>query len=325
MGLFRLPLFFFLSGVFFFPSQSASRFLYKKTDGLLKPYFSTLFVLLFVSIVIGRTGLVYQMLGIFYGNGKTILWVPMWFLTHLWLVSVLAFFFVNVSKIDLVNPYLQTILILFLFISGPLLLKTFWRIPLSFFGFDFTLLGLPFSSDVVPISMAFFFSGFFMKKRVTNFVPLPYLTLLFFALLTGITLFTDATVNLNARNYKEPLFATLAAFSGIYCVLSLSYYICKTTVIKRILTISGASSLFILIFHWVIENKSYKFLMWFFDKDFQFPICLFSFLLCVALPVLMRKLFSKSVILRFFYFPNHTREFPPTQEKRSAKQMEIPN
>lgn len=41
-NLFRLPLFFFLSGIFFSSYASTGKFLLKKSDALLKPYFIVL-------------------------------------------------------------------------------------------------------------------------------------------------------------------------------------------------------------------------------------------------------------------------------------------
>lgn len=303
MGLFRVPLFFFLSGVFFNPLDNPRRFFFKKTDGLLKPYFVTLFIVLFLSLLLGKSDLLQQAAGIFYGNGNTIRWVPLWFLTHLWCVSMITFAFFYSTKRGKSSPLQKCFLVLALLITGSLLVGKFWQMPVSILGVEFELPGLPFSFDLVPLSMAFYVSGYFFSKKVKAFRPRHSIFFPALILLTGIVVFTDALVNLNVRVLREPVFATLAAVSGIYCILTLSYYVCETVVLKRILLACGVASLFILLFHWYIENKFHKILVLIFDGNFQPAISCLSFGACIFLPVVIRKVFSKVSILKTLYFP----------------------
>jgi len=303
MGLFRVPLFFFLSGVFFNPLDNPRKFFFKKTDGLLKPYFATLFIILFLSLLLGEKDILQQAAGIFYGNGHTIRWPPLWFLTHLWCVSMITFAFFYLTEIGKFNPLQKLFLILTLLITGCLLVARFWQMPLSIFRLEFKLPGFPFSSDLVPLSMAFYISGYFLHKKVKAFRPRLSIFFPAMILLIVIAVFTGALVNLNVRVLREPVFATLAAVSGIYCILSISYCVCKTVFLKRILLACGVASLFILLFHWYIENKFHELLVFIFDGNFQPAISSLSFGVCIFLPVLIRKVFSRVRILKTLYFP----------------------
>ena len=51
LGLFRMPLFFFLSGVFFNSNSTLVYFIFKKSDALLKPYFVTLIIIISIEII----------------------------------------------------------------------------------------------------------------------------------------------------------------------------------------------------------------------------------------------------------------------------------
>jgi len=303
MGLFRVPLFFFLSGVFFNPLDNPRRFFFKRTDGLLKPYFATLFIVLFLSLLLGKGDILQQAVGILYGNGNTIRWPPLWFLTHLWCVSMITFAFFYAMKIGKINRSQKYFLVLSLLVTGFLLVETFWQIPVSILGIDFELPGLPFSFDLIPLSMAFYVSGYFLSKEIKAFRPRLSIFFPALILLICIAVFTGALVNLNVRVLREPVFATLAAVFGIYCILTISYCFCKTVLLKRILLTCGVASLFILLFHWYIENKFQKIFLFIFDGNFQPAISSLSFAACIFLPVLIRKIFSRVSILKTLYFP----------------------
>jgi fucose 4-O-acetylase-like acetyltransferase len=69
MGLFRLPLFFFLAGLFFSAAPSPAVFIGKKADVLLKPYFVTSLGLWLAFTIAGHGNPFGLLLDILYGNG----------------------------------------------------------------------------------------------------------------------------------------------------------------------------------------------------------------------------------------------------------------
>src|SRR5215475_6603382 len=99
LALFRMPLFFFLSGIFFNEAIDFAELVLSKTDSLLKPYFVTLGALLLIDIMLGRQ-FVTELKGILYGNGETIRSMPLWFLTHLWVLFIFSYLIFSITKIQ---------------------------------------------------------------------------------------------------------------------------------------------------------------------------------------------------------------------------------
>lgn len=300
--LLRMPLFFFLSGVFFSLSSKPTYYILHKTDALLKPYFATLFLLVITTILFGNAHKAWQeFIGIFYGNGTTIRWGPLWFLTHLWSLFVASYFILGYTKLSDKSNFMKISFIIFLFVIGSFTVDIFWYKPISMFGNEFKLPGLPFSIDIIFLSMAFFLSGYFLNQKVKTFKPSLNVLLLAIFIFIAIFLNSNALIHFYSRKYHDPIYATLAAFSGIYIVLSLSYYISKNKIITTILTTFGSASLFILIFHAAIQIKVYMLLSNL--LDLQIFNAVVAFLVCVIVPLLIKYLIQKSDFLMLFYFP----------------------
>jgi polysaccharide biosynthesis protein PslL len=94
---FHMPLFFFLSGYFINPTVEFWTFFKKRFNSLLKPYFFTIFLIYIVSLSFGKMGFQTAIARItvksLYGTGYYIDWVQLWFLPHLFVVSLYAFVF----------------------------------------------------------------------------------------------------------------------------------------------------------------------------------------------------------------------------------------
>lgn len=311
MGLFRLPLFFFLSGVFFKASIKPAPFIFGKTDALLKPYFITSFLLLVIPVVSGGKGidwLAWKIEGILYASGPTIdwAWLPMWFLPHLWCLFIVSYGLTYNTKLTDGSRLIKCLFIIFLILFGSYFVDAFWNLKVSMGGEDVKLSGLPFSLDIIFLSMAFFMSGNFLKHKVIEFRPrldiLITVILIFFA----IAIFTNAQIELNKRIYDEPLLATLAAISGIYFVLSTSYYLCKNRFLTRIFTTCGAASLFILIFHDFVNTKAYNVITKLSDFDNELVYAGLAFIISILVPLLIKILVQKNCLLMLLYFPFKT-------------------
>ena len=90
-SVFRMPFFFFMSGVFFSYSKSFMPFLLSKADVFLKPYFFVLTLLYVFNVIAYGDGAKLTVWGILYGNASTITWAPMWFLTHLFVLYLFSY------------------------------------------------------------------------------------------------------------------------------------------------------------------------------------------------------------------------------------------
>lgn len=303
LGLFRMPLFFFLAGVFFSEYIKPKEFLFKKTDALLKPYFVTLFSLFLFSVVLGDKNLWEQLIGIFYGNGDTIRWAYLWFLTHLWLVFFVTYVLFRYTGLRTRSNLIKMVVISAMLVVGPYFLGTFWHRSISISGREFTTPGLPFSFDMILITMAFFMSGIFLNEKAKKFTPRSEIFLITSIIFILIVTNTQASMDLNIRVYRQPLFTTIAAICGIYLIMSISYYLAKGRLSTKIFALFGSASLFVLIFHGYIGEHTYEVISRFSAVESQLLLAILAFLASIIGPLFIRKAVMQSNFLTLFYFP----------------------
>lgn len=304
MSLFRMPLFFFLSGMFFSASSQANVFFWKKFDALLKPYFVTLFTLLIISAISNESNLAWKLKWILYGNGYGIKWTPLWFLTHLFAVHCFTYALFKYAKLQELSLLSRCGIIILMLVVGTHWIDYFKKFDVSILGVTYGLPGLPFSTDLILVTSAFFISGTFMKGFfVSGFKPRPWIIVIALVLLLAIAGMSDAQINLNGRFYKNPLLATLGAASGIYLIVVVSFYANKLEYIRGILLSIGGASLFILIFHNSIDKSVFLAFHGHTKNELSSVVALLSFLLSILMPLLIKYLMSKSDYLSLFYFP----------------------
>jgi polysaccharide biosynthesis protein PslL len=120
---------------------------------------------------------------------------------------------------------------------------------------------------------------------------------------------------LNNRNYTNPALATCAAICGIYSVLSLSYCIDKVPILKRVLTVTGSSSLFILIFHWPVGRAIYDYLEKVVTYERRLWPSVFAFVMSVVVPCLIQTIVSKSNFLSVCFLPTKAKSMVSFSQK----------
>ena len=172
---FRVPLFFFLAGVFLKESSSLRYFIISRADSLLKPFFVVLILLGILKLIIALTTgfieipTIQYFLGVIWGNGVTLSWPPLWFLPHLFLSLIFSLLVLRLS-VKLPIVYLIVIVILLLPV-GVYILKFFWfpatyvHAPVNFNN----LPGLPWGLEVTPITSSFILSGYLLRDQIMTF------------------------------------------------------------------------------------------------------------------------------------------------------------
>lgn len=320
MGLFRMPLFFFLAGVFFNRSSNTYEFFWKKSDALLKPYFATLlfaFVInvLFkqeINILFKQEDLTWQLKGIFYGNGDTIRWVgswwmPMWFLTHLFSVYAFTYFMFRLTNIEERNIYYKYVFIAILMTIGVQWIGVFWNFKIILLGKEIEMPGLPFSFDIILISSSFFIVGSFLRKKIVSFTPNFYILSISVLVFSVVAIFTDAHMNLNERIYINPLLTTIGAISGIYFVLYISFYLNRVIILRNVFLTFGQASLFILIFHLFFGSLAYHVFSWLNGGRVELWLVITAFLISILTPLVIKIIVLKNRLLSLMYLPVKTR------------------
>jgi polysaccharide biosynthesis protein PslL len=300
---FHVPLFFFLSGLFFKDSQPVDKFIRSRIDVLLKPYLAVLIfigiVRTFKTIVIGseRTSLLTYFTGIFYASSTTIAWEPLWFLPHLFLDSVISLLILTATK------SLQRREIWLYFISSLLLSIGIYAIGILLPTFvDLNRWsGLPFSFDLMPIGTAFILFGFVLSKQVKSMeFSLSWLLVATIAF-TLLHYYFNETMDLNMRLYGNPLISSLQAITGIYIILSISSFLQKFSKLRQLLTYISSGSLFILIFHSVIQELT--FLGLFRISHNNYINAIVSLVVAISLPLLLLEITKRQRFLAVLLLP----------------------
>lgn len=247
---FHVPLFFCLAGAMLPGGTSVFALLARRSRALLQPYAVVLGILLVVGAAkqwrAGGDWVAHAMAslqGMAWGTGNTLTWPPLWFLPHLLLASVATLLWLNACY--RLRP-------------GSTALPLLTTLPLLAGGWvvlgHMDPKGLPWSLDLLPISMAYMVLGHACRTRMAT-PQLPLAALLgmaaAFAALHGIW---DDTIDLNMRHYGQPLVATAQALLGMACVMGLSERLAHHASLARPLAYLGKQSLAVLLFHAYVQD-----------------------------------------------------------------------
>ena len=144
---FHMPLFFFMSGIFFKSDLSFLTLLRRRFDSVLRPYIFIILLIFFATLSFTKVDFVHatsRLIKALYGNGHYLDWVQLWFLPHLFVVSLFAFLFFKLVRQTRL-PWLKWALLVAAQVVGVLSISAFWPFTLNFFGRQLTVFGLPFS------------------------------------------------------------------------------------------------------------------------------------------------------------------------------------
>lgn len=253
---FHMPMFFFMSGMFFRPDMPFWTFIKHRYNRILKPFLAILLLIYFASISLSKISLIMaskRLLKAMYANGHYLDWVQLWFLPHLFAVSLFAYFFFKVVNRSRVFQFRWVILVV-LYITGILSMRLFWPFELNLLGKNLTLYGLPFSIDIALVSGFFFIFGYELNKKQNNAFFANPLTLL----ISGIALlllvwYSPARIDFNTRQFDSLVINTIEAFLGICFVLALSKQLERVSWFSALFSYIGQGSLIILIFQVPIQ------------------------------------------------------------------------
>ena len=245
---FHMPLFFFLGGLTFkTPNEEFSKFLKKKIQTYLVPYFSFAFLSyifwFFVGRKFGADALLnispyHPLIGIFYGvnyNHYLIMNAVLWFLPCYFCVQLLAHF---VLKHSLKVQWLLTLII-----AGI-------GIILANISNDEMLFRLPFSLDSAFFGLSFFVLAFHSKCLFSKEIKCAFIKgVLLFSLGVLISIFSERA-DMATMIVKEPLSFYLSA---ILCIYGLCLMVCKIPQ-NRFIEFLGKNTLPIFTTHLIVGS-----------------------------------------------------------------------
>lgn len=301
---FHMPLFFFLSGIFFNTSRSFTRTLADKSDTLLKPYLVSLAIVapLFGAMEDANPWL--YLTGVLYGNGNTLPfhWIPLWFLPNLIAVMLFAWLLVRMTGNFAKTIWSQLLIVAMLHALGVVFIEAFWPFDFAVGKNVYQFPGLPFSIDIVPLTASFFLLGLFLRERLLAFRPSHTVFAGVVIIFVAAHFYFDKTIDLNLRRYDGFILPAIEALCGIYMVLYLSAVADGIRGLGRLLAVVGSASLVILVFHFWFQVESRRFAVEVLGVNDTLAN-VFSFLFATTAPLLLWALFRKSSVLALFYLP----------------------
>ncbi len=305
LGTMRVPLFFFLSGMFFKAPGGLLPLLARKADSLLKPYFITLILALSVGASVGKEK-AWSFLGILYGVGSTVKWVPLWFFPHLWALFLFGWLFFKITNYSLRASVTKFAFLALLWFSGLLSMNaSLDSFPVSLGGLH-GVVGLPFSLDFVLMSSVYFILGFTLRDGLRNFGINRGLVVLSALLFLSSNLVFHPVLNFNERLYTQPLASAAASFSGIYLALALARTIDRLRPLNFLagaLAYTGTTSLYILLFHQFIDIRLYGLLTSSHLSLGPTAASVASYATCVTFPMVIGEAIRRNRILSLLYLP----------------------
>lgn len=294
---FHMPLFFFVSGLIISSSGSFRSFVYSKVLSLLKPYFVVLFFVSGATLIkefsYGHqisAGDFERFAKVIYGTGNIIPWSPMWFLPHLFLTSILSF--VIIRMIGYRHALRVVIVSIAILIFGCYLIEAVQQGRIFGFGLGIPLeMGLPWSIDILPLTSAFVLLGYATRSIFLEFKLNGFLLSASFVLFVFLHTIFAYFIDFNFRIYGNLFVSSMEAISGIYLCFAVSSILIRSKIIGGILSYIGERSLFILIFHPVIQHSTFSML-----RNFQNNyICAFvSFVAACAMPLMLFEIVKRN-------------------------------
>jgi len=308
LAAFRLPFFFFISGVIFSAAnRSVGSIALMRADAWLKPYVMALLAGGLLKVMVGKETVESVLLGIFYGTGFTLGWNVLWFLPHLWLLYVSVALLVKYGGALIETPIRKGLLLLTFLCIGFLVMDSFDTVVTNpachrIMQVDPELLhcGLPFSADVLLLSATYFLLGHFLSTPTKAF----QLNVVGMVLAIAISLFLNMQygfrIDFNMRRYDSLLISTIQALAGIYMMLCLCTLLARVPRLQGMLSYIGRGSLMILICHAQIQFPLVAMLQ---NRMPPLAAGIIGFVVCVGASLLIWELCKRSRILSLLFLP----------------------
>lgn len=309
-ALFRMPLFFVISGALLSTRAGTFDLAVRKADALLKPYLVVSLALLCATLLSGDEEAWLATAGTLWGTAFTVRWMPLWFLPHLWLVTVALRAFLSRAEPWLgVNPLRAAATVALMFACGVGLVNALRPVEMGQALLHFRLPaglhnpGLPFSADLLFLTGSYVLAGYLLRRPLRRFIPKLSLVALAAVTWLAVALGSDAAINFSERLYRHPPLALVASAAGIYLVLSGCWWLQRWALAAAVLTRLGRASLIILILHAPISAKAYGLLLAGWPTWGELPSAWLAWGLSVLIPVGVHALLLRAPTLGMIVLP----------------------
>ncbi len=290
---FHMPLFFFLSGIFFNPKRNFKTLFQKRFNGLIKPLIFIILLIYGISVFFGKMSFATagnRLLKSLYMTGPYLNWVQLWFLPLLFLVNLYAYFFYKFTR-PVKNTFIRRAILLISLWLGTLPLSHTWPLEIQILGKSLTLHGAPANADLVLLAGFFFILAQELYPSLhEDFFASPVVFFLSAFVLFGMVFTLELPVDFNIRQYTSLPLNTLEALAGISFTLAVSRQIdLHSPKLTAFFSYIGSLTLSILIFHVPVQEMiNNKLTPYIGQNDLTI---LLAFLAGVSVPVFIHEFF----------------------------------
>lgn len=282
----RMPMMFFVAGSFIKHQQPFWQLVGEKADALLKPFVVMALLRAPARMFIGETDPSSLIIGIMAGGGYYLPWVYyLWYLPHLWLVFMGGHLLLHAGRFDTWPPALKILSIALALCVG---IWTSHLFP-----------GAPYKLGGLAKNLAFFMLGFLCRSAWTsNPASSPLSAGALLTLLASQYLLQSGAVHVSSAEYVTAFM--LSALAGITLLTTIARGLARMPFLSAPLSRCGQESLFILLFHWPLQNLGRHAWPWVLPDDMPSLTAVLSWLssigLCLALARLIRSNYWTAVL-----------------------------
>ncbi len=263
---FHMPFFFLLSGIFFRTDYGLIELARRRFNSLLRPFIAYMVIVYSGAIFFTKIDLPTifgRILKALYAGPNTLEWIALWFLPHLFLVNLLAFFLVKFAYDHLPHLWMRALFLIAILGTGVATIQLFWPVKYPLPNHTFEFYGLPWSADLLLITTAFFVLGYEIRRTFLDSLTVsPYSPWIFvgaLVLFAGLNIAFHSTIDFYIRSYGGFVVNTLEAVSGSMLILYAAKWLEEGIPrIFDVLRYLGGASIVMLIFHFVPQDFLYQ-------------------------------------------------------------------
>jgi fucose 4-O-acetylase-like acetyltransferase len=249
-GVATVPLFILLAGQFNRPTENLLELAARRARSLLWPYLATASAVIIYGSWRGGAPTMSKLASMAEANGSAIPsgWEPMWFLPHLWLVSVCSSLLKRRLKWTIRSLSFRWGIVALAHVVGVLTMFL-WSVQQVGSNGVTTRLELPWGAEFLLLSMSYDLAGGLLCEKIRGY---KFSALRFGSTLLGlviVTYWSAPTLDLNRRIFAPtPL---VSVYSVLICIsiLETAAWFDRYSRMMRALAYLGRRSLLILVFH----------------------------------------------------------------------------
>lgn len=285
----RMPMMFFVAGAFIKYRQPFRQLALNKADALLKPFVVMALLQAPARMAIGETDPQALAIGLLAGGGNFLPWVYyLWYLPHLWLVFMGGHLLLNTGRFGQWPPACQVVSIALALYAG------IWA--------NHLFPGAPYKAGALAKNLAFFMLGHLCQHTwASPYRSWPLGLLAFPVLLASQYRLQSGLDEVGSTQYVIAFM--FSALAGITLLTSIARGLSHAPILSAPLIRCGRDSLFILLFHWPLQNLGRHAWPWVLPDNTAWLTALLSWLSSIGLSLMLARLMRRHYWTAVLWLP----------------------